>query len=470
MYLIKTRVLTSNEDKSIVSNENQAYLISNSGENNMLIEAKSKFELRSWVDCIEYHIKYANDRVKQNINRHIKDIKAESRYTKADSEGLISDGVTAISRINRISMRHSCSVFDGSALVLAPSHVPISLVAPSPVPAVPLVADEQSDPKKSAEQPATTKPTLVVPEAVVELSPKVEDVDHSLNLPRDRSTIEKSAEQSATISVASSDSVVPVAVVELPKALKVDPSHNLTREGSSIEMPLCCTHERTIELLTAQLSIVRKQLLDNGLMPLEFIPLEDINKEIAEILRRLNNEEAYDQDRFDYLLKCLEVNPEYIAEKELERRQLEEKLVPFLRESLQTMRGFIPPNMQEMKLDELVATHGYSKALAKRIFDKKCLWLTRVDPVSVSKMHISDLSGKFSPLAQNLDVVELAAVYAALPEKFQAEDKVKFKIDIFEQLKKMHAELVSKKLPKIKCRNTVYKDQTPKFDHCNALA
>ena len=87
MYLIKTRVLTSNEDKSIVSNENQAYLISNSGENNMLIEAKSKFELRSWVDYIEYHIKYANDRVKQNINRHIKDIKAESRYTKADSEG-----------------------------------------------------------------------------------------------------------------------------------------------------------------------------------------------------------------------------------------------------------------------------------------------------------------------------------------------------------------------------------------------
>jgi hypothetical protein len=85
-------------------------------------------------------------------------------------------------------------------------------------------------------------------------------------------------------------------------------------------------------------------------------------------------------------------------------------------------------------------------------------------------MHISDLSGKFSPLAQNLDVVELAAVYAALPEKFQAEDKVKFKIDIFEQLKKMHAELVSKKLPKIKCRNTVYKDQVPKFDHCNALA
>jgi len=218
-----------------------------------------------------------------------------------------------------------------------------------------------------------------------------------------------------------------------------------------------------------QLSIVRKQLLDHGLTPLEFIPLEDINKEIAEILRRLNNEEAYDQDRFDYLLKCLEVNPEYIAEKEQERRQREEKLVPFLHESLQTMRGFVPANMQEMKLDELVSTHGYSKALAKRIFEKKCLWLTRVDPVSVSKMHISDLGGKFNPLAQNLDIVELAAVYASLPEKFQAEDKVKFKINIFEQLKKMHAEWESKRLPKIKCRNTVYKDQVPKFSHCNAL-
>ena len=439
MYLLIARVVT--DDKLIVSNEKQAYLISDSGEGTLMIEAKSKTELMSWVAYIEYHIKYANDRIQKDIHRQIEDIKSESRITKEDSESVKISGMNALNRISRISVRNSTK----------------------PVISGALQSGKYSSIGKHASMPR---------------SPLNQDLLPIGSNNRYSSAFGSSGggHEAPVVNMNLSVALDPIPAAEEDEcdavSLLVDSTSNNTGQDAEI-IPVPTQSYinllRENENLTVQLSIVRKQLLDNGLMPLEFIPLEDINKEIAEILRRLNNEEAYDQDRFDYLLKCLEVNPEYIAEKELERRQLEEKLVPFLRESLQTMRGFIPPNMQEMKLDELVATHGYSKALAKRIFDKKCLWLTRVDPVSVSKMHISDLSGKFNPLAQNLDVVELAAVYAALPEKFQAEDKVKFKINIFEQLKKMHAEWESKKLPKIKCRNTVYKDQVPKFDHCNAL-
>ena len=439
MYLLIARVVT--DDKLIVSNENQAYLISDSGEGTLMIEAKSKIELMSWVAYIEYHIKYANDRIQKDIHRQIEDIKSESRTTKEDSESVKISGMKALNRISRISVRNSTK----------------------PVIGIVLQSGKYSSIGKHASMPR---------------SPLNQDLLPIGSNNRCSSAFGSSGggHEAPFVNMNLSVALDPIPAAEEDECdasqLVDPPSNNAGQDAEIIPVPTQSYVNllRENENLTVQLSIVRKQLLDNGLMPLEFIPLEDINKEIAEILRRLNNEEAYDQDRFDYLLKCLEVNPEYIAEKELERRQLEEKLVPFLCESLQTMRGFIPPNMQEMKLDELVATHGYSKALAKRIFDKKCLWLTRVDPVSVSKMHISDLSGKFSPLAQNLDVVELAAVYAALPEKFQAEDKVKFKIDIFEQLKKMHAEWESKKLPKIKCRNTVYKDQVPKFDHCKALA
>jgi len=440
MYLLIARVVT--DDKSIVSNDSQVYLISDSGEGTLLIECKSKFELNSWVAYIEYHIKYANDRIQKDIHRQIQDIKSESRTTKADSESVKINGMTALSRISRISVRNSTKPVTAGSVSGKYSSIGKHASMPRTYLKQELLPSNKSESSASgtssgllSDAPAVTGGGIDRVSVVLDPIPGVEEEDDD-------------ASKLVAPPLSNGDQGLDAETVS------IESFSNLLREN---------------ENLTVQLSIVRKQLLDHGLTPLEFIPLEDINKEIAEILRRLNNEEAYDQDRFDYLLKCLEVNPEYIAEKELERRQLEEKLVPFLHESLQTMRGFVPANMQEMKLDELVSTHGYSKALAKRIFEKKCLWLTRVDPVSVSKMHISDLGGKFNPLAQNLDIVELAAVYASLPEKFQAEDKVKFKINIFEQLKKMHAEWESKRLPKIKCRNTVYKDQVPKFSHCNAL-
>ena len=56
-------------------------------------------------------------------------------------------------------------------------------------------------------------------------------------------------------------------------------------------------------------------------------------------------------------------------------------------------------------------------ALAKRVWEKKALWLVHMAPEQIAKTHIADLSNKYQ--VQGLDLSELRAVYAALPNEFE---------------------------------------------------
>lgn len=83
--------------------------------------------------------------------------------------------------------------------------------------------------------------------------------------------------------------------------------------------------------------------------------------------------------------------------------------------------------------------------LAKRLFNKKCLWLIRV---------YTELSGRFNPIQQNLDIVELSSIYAILPSKFNfdsngkkeawrksVEDNLKRQFDLFKSGKMSNSQL-----------------------------
>jgi hypothetical protein len=74
-------------------------------------------------------------------------------------------------------------------------------------------------------------------------------------------------------------------------------------------------------------------------------------------------------------------------------------------------------------------------AIAKRIWTKKCLWLTRMAPARIAKLHIADLQTKYA--TQGLDEVELRAVWASLPEAFENDSsgsKEAWKKNIFQAL------------------------------------
>ena len=97
--------------------------------------------------------------------------------------------------------------------------------------------------------------------------------------------------------------------------------------------------------------------------------------------------------------------------------------------------------------------------LAQRVWQKKVLWLTRVQPEFIARIHVADLSMKYS--IQGLDLVELRAVWAALPDKFENDNderKAQWRSKCLDRLKELVAsESKGDILPQIK-RNGVYRD------------
>lgn len=213
-------------------------------------------------------------------------------------------------------------------------------------------------------------------------------------------------------------------------------------------------------------NILREQMRTAGLTPLEFIPLPKIKEEMAQLFECANTGVAYDTDRLDYLLLCLDHNPEHKAEQEAISRAWFEEIQPLLVESLEIMRSFIPPHIFQCSEVSLVEDDGYSKALAKRIIAKKCLWLVRVSTSDIERMHVVELSGRFNPEAQGLDLVETAAIFAVLPAKFTNDSdrkKTRWRASIEQSLKTMYAQNKAGSLAGPKKRNLVYKNQLPKY-------
>ena len=166
------------------------------------------------------------------------------------------------------------------------------------------------------------------------------------------------------------------------------------------------------------------------------------------------------------------MQPEYRAERQEKRRLWLEEVGPFTAECLETIRSFIPPTIFSSSLDELVQYEGMHKPLAKRIITKQCLWLVRMTPEMIAKIHEGDLIGRYSSEGQKLDIIELGAIYAALPSKFEADafsrkqqwlERVEGNLKALMELKKAGT------LPSDRSRNAVYKNQLPMFGDRDSL-
>ena len=220
----------------------------------------------------------------------------------------------------------------------------------------------------------------------------------------------------------------------------------------------------TLRFPDEQVKLLQKQLRHANLKPLEFIPLVDLKREIQDIISKMNRGEECDEEttnRLDHLLMCLDHNEEYKAEQERELSRWVEDHGDFFEEALVVMRRVIPKEIFECSVSTLRSEHHMSVALSKRIFDKKCLWLIRMKKGYIKKLHESDLLGKYSYQAQNLDLVELSAIFWCLPNEFTNDPsgkKKEFKMSLLLELKTMVTLHQEKKLPAIKIRHPAYKD------------
>ena len=225
--------------------------------------------------------------------------------------------------------------------------------------------------------------------------------------------------------------------------------------------------DTSIKYADETLDVMKTQLTKKGVRALEFIPLAELNAEIDVLVGFASRGEQYDEDRLDHLFECRKINKEYIAMQELEAKQWREESAVFVKESLVTMRGFVPPSIFTDTRDELTKA-GVSEALAKRFERLHCLRLVRMNPGDIGRLHESLLSGEYNAgKSQKLDIVELAAVYGSMPQVFPNDSYGK-KREILRamemDLKEMMSQLAKGTLPPEKLRAMEYSKQAPMFD------
>lgn len=186
--------------------------------------------------------------------------------------------------------------------------------------------------------------------------------------------------------------------------------------------------------------------------------LDSILAEIGEIMERVNNGEPYDNDRLEVLIKMQEENPEFKQQMADEIERWRDEVNLYCAECLDVMRSFVPPNIFSATYEALIDQH-LPEDIAKRVLYKPCLWLTRMSHDEIARLHVVDLSSRYDLLSQNLDVVELAAVYFSLPDRFLNDNtgkKIEWRESIERELKIMIEDKDADCLPKNKLRHPVY--------------
>jgi hypothetical protein len=145
--------------------------------------------------------------------------------------------------------------------------------------------------------------------------------------------------------------------------------------------------------------------------------IESIVEELDNLINLANEGENFDEDRMDQLLRQRDEHPDYIKRITEEKLLFREQLEPFLYSSLDVTRSFVPLSVFEASSPMLIQM-GLSLEVAKRLLEKKALWLTRMSETEIAKLHEADLHNRFQVHANGLDIIEVAAIYASTPDAF----------------------------------------------------
>lgn len=186
--------------------------------------------------------------------------------------------------------------------------------------------------------------------------------------------------------------------------------------------------------------------------------LKQIQRELRLLTDQAHQGLDIDEARFDYLLKAQEHNEEYKLLLAEERLAWRDSVYEFAEQCLERTRSFVPLNIFESSLENLVAL-GLTPELSKRILQRQCLWLVRMSKAEIASLHESDLLGRFNSSAQHMDIIETAAIYIALPDTFNGDEQGKkrdWRDRIEENLRRMLQDNDNNQLPEGRIRNPAY--------------
>ena len=191
------------------------------------------------------------------------------------------------------------------------------------------------------------------------------------------------------------------------------------------------------------------------------ISLVDLDKELNEIIALAHKGEEFDEARLDILVKKRAEHPDVLAQMAREKEAFLVEHEEFIYACHQLMMSFVPPDVHKTDEEGLKGAYGLSHLVARRIKQKQCLWLIRMEDTDIGKIHESDLFARYVHQGQSLDVVEMAALYWSIPVEFAGDSKglkTKWRASLETNLFSMLKEKKAKTLPAGKLRHSAYKE------------
>ena len=213
----------------------------------------------------------------------------------------------------------------------------------------------------------------------------------------------------------------------------------------------------TASTLQQQVALLKKQLLDSGQQPVEFVELSVARALMQEAVERLMSGEESAEADIEKWDKAIRLNPEYQAEMLEKARKWEEDERPANEACLRQMRGIVPVDVRQIS-SATMQEQGLPKKVAQRIWQKKILWFVCSHTEDIARIHVADLRTKYSFVG--CDIIELRAVYAALPVEFEndGDGKKKEWRDAFRQkLEEFSVKEAGNRLSNPEKRNFAYK-------------
>ncbi|GBG28725.1 Metal tolerance protein 9 [Hondaea fermentalgiana] len=169
-------------------------------------------------------------------------------------------------------------------------------------------------------------------------------------------------------------------------------------------------------------------------------------------------ESAAASNKFEMLDKIVRNHKDFKEREARQKQEWEDKNREINQTALDELRAIFPECIaQGTAMKDLRETFKLSAALAKRVFQRKALRLIHMSHEEIARMHIADLSGTFS--TQGLDLREVRAVYASLPEEFASDSdgkKAGWREGVLNTLQDMNKKLENGSLPKAHQRNPAY--------------
>ena len=210
-----------------------------------------------------------------------------------------------------------------------------------------------------------------------------------------------------------------------------------------------------IQALETQNAQLRRSASDK--VDRDEVSLEDLERDLREAAARCLSGDAAAEKDVERLSRALDAHPEKIRRDAAQREAWERDERPRCSSALRRMRRVLPPWLatRGASVDTLEQA-GLPRAVARRVFRERALWLTRMPASRIRKMALADL--RRLDLGR-LDVVELRAVYAALPSEFDADGdgaKAMWREDARRRLSALALREAEDKLLRREVRHPVY--------------